>query len=102
MIRRPPRSTRTDTLFPYPTLFRSQDGSLSFHPYGNLTTVIGRRQIHRPGTSPLTATRSGHLLGLCPDVAHDRIVFLCPPRCLKGPQCRILPNHTQLERTRGV
>src|SRR3546814_9003116 len=24
MIRRPPRSTRTDTLFPYPTLFRAQ------------------------------------------------------------------------------
>src|SRR3546814_18973747 len=24
MIRRPPRSTRTDTLFPYPTLFRSE------------------------------------------------------------------------------
>src|SRR3546814_4391007 len=23
MVRRPPRSTRTDTLFPYPTLFRS-------------------------------------------------------------------------------
>src|SRR3546814_12708430 len=29
MIRRPPRSTRTDTLFPYTTLFRSQrDGKL--------------------------------------------------------------------------
>src|SRR3546814_12955019 len=29
MIRRPPRSTRTDTLFPYTTLFRSQhDGWL--------------------------------------------------------------------------
>src|SRR3546814_10275587 len=26
MIRRPPRSTRTDTLFPYTTLFRSQSG----------------------------------------------------------------------------
>src|SRR3546814_10826737 len=26
MIRRPPRSTRTDTLFPYTTLFRSADG----------------------------------------------------------------------------
>src|SRR3546814_5568787 len=26
MIRRPPRSTRTDTLFPYTTLFRSVDG----------------------------------------------------------------------------
>src|SRR3546814_9582007 len=27
MIRRPPRSTRTDTLFPYTTLFRSVDTS---------------------------------------------------------------------------
>src|SRR3546814_13330407 len=26
MIRRPPRSTRTDTLFPYTTLFRSKQG----------------------------------------------------------------------------
>src|SRR3546814_17782905 len=29
MIRRPPRSTRTDTLFPYTTLFRSSTGILS-------------------------------------------------------------------------
>src|SRR3546814_13536782 len=28
MIRRPPRSTRTDTLFPYTTLFRSWAGRL--------------------------------------------------------------------------
>src|SRR3546814_2537644 len=28
MIRRPPRSTRTDTLFPYTTLFRSLAGSV--------------------------------------------------------------------------
>src|SRR3546814_4166844 len=28
MIRRPPRSTRTDTLFPYTTLFRSPIGTL--------------------------------------------------------------------------
>src|SRR3546814_6759125 len=26
MLRRPPRSTRTDTLFPYTTLFRSREG----------------------------------------------------------------------------
>src|SRR3546814_13929076 len=32
MIRRPPRSTRTDTLFPYTTLFRSDIG---------LVTVLG-------------------------------------------------------------
>src|SRR3546814_16639963 len=30
MIRRPPRSTRTDTLFPYTTLFRSKAGQLLF------------------------------------------------------------------------
>src|SRR3546814_15089435 len=29
MIRRPPRSTRTDTLFPYTTLFRSPPGTAS-------------------------------------------------------------------------
>src|SRR3546814_13647643 len=30
MIRRPPRSTRTDTLFPYTTLFRSPVGLMLF------------------------------------------------------------------------
>src|SRR3546814_6542472 len=36
MIRRPPRSTRTDTLFPYTTLFRSKvtgDFQLYFNPF---------------------------------------------------------------------
>src|SRR3546814_3857577 len=34
MIRRPPRSTRTDTLFPYTTLFRSRPPAKQFaaHP----------------------------------------------------------------------
>src|SRR3546814_1759561 len=31
MIRRPPRSTRTDTLFPYTTLFRSKNPSGKRH-----------------------------------------------------------------------
>src|SRR3546814_9320759 len=31
MIRRPPRSTRTDTLFPYTTLFRSPEGAALHH-----------------------------------------------------------------------
>src|SRR3546814_8587853 len=33
MIRRPPRSTRTDTLFPYTTLFRSEVMGQSLSPY---------------------------------------------------------------------
>src|SRR3546814_7790856 len=32
MIRRPPRSTRTDTLFPYPTRFRSAADGLGLLP----------------------------------------------------------------------
>src|SRR3546814_14315872 len=32
MIRRPPRSTRTDTLFPYTTLYRSYQLGLIEHP----------------------------------------------------------------------
>src|SRR3546814_6433977 len=32
MIRRPPRSTRTDTLFPYTTLFRSRVGKIGRQP----------------------------------------------------------------------
>src|SRR3546814_4499663 len=35
MIRRPPRSTRTDPLFPYTTLFRSLFPAT--HPYGHTT-----------------------------------------------------------------
>src|SRR3546814_10063499 len=32
MLRRPPRSTRTDTLFPYTTLFRSEAGEAAARP----------------------------------------------------------------------
>src|SRR3546814_8652104 len=40
MIRRPPRSTRTDTLFPYTTLFRS----------AHLADGIGDPQVRNRGT----------------------------------------------------
>src|SRR3546814_20038477 len=35
MIRRPPRSTRTDTLFPYTTLFRSRQIVIHHQHHGN-------------------------------------------------------------------
>src|SRR3546814_5403099 len=47
MIRRPPRSTRTDTLFPYTTLFRST-------PKGNHRAVRKRR-----GPCPERVVRQG-------------------------------------------
>src|SRR3546814_19521033 len=47
MIRRPPRSTRTDTLFPYTTLFRSQ---VSSGPAAVIFDAARGRGIHaRPG-----------------------------------------------------
>src|SRR3546814_16778228 len=42
MIRRPPRSTRTDTLFPYTTLFRS-DRSFRRGPRRRPRTRLGAR-----------------------------------------------------------
>src|SRR3546814_13759043 len=49
MIRRPPRSTRTDTLFPYTTLFRSDAiaiehvaGGAEGYAYWRLYDPIGR------------------------------------------------------------
>src|SRR3546814_4704719 len=43
MIRRPPRSTRTDTLFPYLTLFRSTQESLCDYEAGFKTTLFDRK-----------------------------------------------------------
>src|SRR3546814_5855853 len=48
MIRRPPRSTRTDTLFPYTTLFRAEGGGGSVGFGGGLDTA-GRQQDGQAG-----------------------------------------------------
>src|SRR3546814_12412422 len=56
MIRRPPRSTRTDTLFPYTTLFRSP-ARRSYPPHSR------RWRRLRPGTDPVDREpggRGGH------------------------------------------
>src|SRR3546814_1093946 len=62
MIRRPPRSTRTDTLFPYTTLFRSQRvggrGSLAGIGHGRQTAAPRPRcPVDEAGCEPLTRDR---------------------------------------------
>src|SRR3546814_18424004 len=53
MIRRPPRSTRTDTLFPYTTLFRSLRGGKPRHLRARSAATergaaaTGRDDLHR-------------------------------------------------------
>src|SRR3546814_5278074 len=49
MIRRPPRSTRTDTLFPYTTLFRSQHRQLRRHAVDLLHDLATERDAHMAG-----------------------------------------------------
>src|SRR3546814_9829843 len=44
MIRRPPRPTRTDTLFPYTTLFRSPD-PLRPEPVDHATRGVGAEEL---------------------------------------------------------
>src|SRR3546814_666331 len=46
MIRRPPRSTRTDTLFPYTTLFRSAAAAAA----GFVLLVVAHRTLVLPET----------------------------------------------------
>src|SRR3546814_9961995 len=74
MIRGPPRSTRTDTLFPYTTLFRACRRYQSLEPgfsndtgqagYGRLTGSARNQPFRTPPTVPLTlpkvAIATGH------------------------------------------
>src|SRR3546814_4962640 len=59
MIRRPPRSTRTDTLFPYTTLFRSNEDAFIAPPLPAIIERLRRailpRRIAPP--SPLRLTK---------------------------------------------
>src|SRR3546814_14990108 len=89
MIRRPPRSTRTDTLVPYTTRFRSAAGQVPLQGIQHILLAIGDHldaavtpvadpadQLQRPGplhdpvpvTDPLNAARdivpAGHLRGV--------------------------------------
>src|SRR3546814_15628789 len=63
MIRRPPGSTRTDTLFPYTTLFRSYYHAAADYKVaqGHITCVILPRPgaCSEPGIS-MTVSRPGH------------------------------------------
>src|SRR3546814_4985776 len=63
MIRRPPRSTRTDTLFPYTTLFRSLRGWIDARELG---TDLGRHpqgraveEVEKKGQSAIRDAESG-------------------------------------------
>src|SRR3546814_8877623 len=53
MIRRPPRSTRTDTLFPYTTLFRSQFSRDPVPVTAMVTTAMEQDERRSLGVAPV-------------------------------------------------
>src|SRR3546814_17778787 len=64
MIRRPPRSTRTDTLFPYTTLFRSLSSYRSLRHHHNVKTMQHSRSFMDRHASELHSSnwRMGEVL----------------------------------------
>src|SRR3546814_16270654 len=84
MIRRPPRSTRTDTLFPYTTLFRSAPRLC-----GAADRNTGRRANHaRSGRHPRREIRRG--ASRCPELTGKLPVSTAAqvPGLRRGPACR--------------
>src|SRR3546814_7896976 len=68
MIRRPPRSTRTDTLFPYTTLFRSHFAGEDGHRFAALVEMA-----NRPDIDAIWFARGGY--GAC-RIAQDAVAAM--------------------------
>src|SRR3546814_1256323 len=60
MIRRPPRSTRTDTLFPYTTLFRSLQNARHVLSAGESSLSIAAEVYPDRGATLVTVSASDH------------------------------------------
>src|SRR3546814_13062597 len=112
MIRRPPRSTRTDALFPYTTLFRSrklldpsQDSSglhqqsLSVDPssYAELPSFTQKQRISRGSLLLIPLSRPPH--GGCPGHYAGRSITMRSEERRVGKECvstcrsRWAPDH---------
>src|SRR3546814_17194450 len=99
MIRRPPRSTRTDTLFPYTTLFRS-DNQLQLHQ--SESTIAAARQQALAAQQQIDALRNAlaALLGKGPDRGLD----INRPRLLDAPSPgvpAVLPSEDRTSAVEG-
>src|SRR3546814_3874130 len=95
MRRRPPRSTRTDTLFPYTTLFRSVQGShqrdrdvgriQSIHSLDkHRITKFGDHEIWLPGVGLGLTASSAASLSSSP-LTDAKVGKFCVSRCSSSP-----------------
>src|SRR3546814_5057005 len=86
MIRRPPRSTRTDTLFPYTTLFRSR--------------VLRRKELDSVALRRLFADRYGIEVGLYSYGCFDPLRI--PAGTVIGRYCSFATNAAILNANHGL
>src|SRR3546814_3736169 len=99
MIRRPPRSTRTDTLFPYTTLFRSaldherdvgNAGSRADHRLRpeQLRAEHPHRRAHPPEREPANPAAPERSADVGEPGQEPRAHRLSPTRCSSPKTCR--------------
>src|SRR3546814_4428994 len=72
MLRRPPRSTRTDTLFPYTTLFRSKQRST----VEAKQFLLGEAAHHVGGVSVVNAVAEASLKTVPVEERHEKLKIL--------------------------
>src|SRR3546814_16302884 len=94
MIRRPPRSTRTDTLFPYTTLFRSPQESLKMPSEGATSPALRRVRAAAAGPHERAYSSAGERLVYLEEVPGSipgtpTIPFNGISVLLNVPDCRI-------------
>src|SRR3546814_16890072 len=75
MTRRPPRSTRTDTLFPYTTLFRSNKDIARIEPFGSFARANSVDPARVPG--PLLIAQSSKDTIVAPAVTRKFAKAVC-------------------------
>src|SRR3546814_8337285 len=85
MIRRPPRSTRTDTLFPYTTLFRSASAIAGGMPNAELIPAQLQATLGQDdGASSISADGQALLVNGGPGDTVSRMHFTLPARTGHG------------------
>src|SRR3546814_15524888 len=97
MIRPPPGSTRTDTPFPYTTLFRSTTGAPALRcrhrRFLSAPPTLGRRGFHTPPAPPPSQDDRHHVFGR--RVGRNRICRIQGrrPRLLDRKSTRLNSSH---------
>src|SRR3546814_6114796 len=91
MKRPPPRSTRTDTLFPYTTRFRSSEDSI--------TTPVARPSATAwsSSTSDCSEIASSSASTPCPDLAESSTIWASPPNSSATTSCRSEEHTSELQ-----